>query len=316
MAERDLTRPGGWSFRTESEVTGPVDFVVQVAAPAGESPVMLNLVFTQDGIYVPAIVRIPPGPGPFPAVICMHGGSGGLGISFLVDQMLHRSLVFDRFLAEGYVVCYTEGRMEIEEAYGTDIPAVLDHQDLIATFRYIQRQPYVDPERVGFFGISHGGEMQMKIITELHDGPAALVPGEPAVIEYLGLRYDGPRTEKNLQFNADLRDDQIDFERAWARIQPISSDVPILVLGRDTDHLQGLFHKLYELLHRAGKNAHWASWDHPEHAYQWGPRKTETVQEYHGAIVVTESGYKTDDLQRKTLDTVVAFLNEHVRDKR
>ena len=281
---------------------GPLDYLVQVEVPAGDSPLMLHLVFTDDGLYVPAVVRKPPGPGPFPAVICMHGGSGGLGVSFLVEQVLNRGYIFDRLLAEGYVVCYTEGRMEIEEAYGTDLPAPLDHNDLIATYRYVQGQSYVDPERVAFFGVSHGGELQMKLISEIREGPAALVPGEPAVIEYLGLRYDGPRTEQNLQFNTELSDSQIDFERAWARIQAISPSVPILVLGRDTDHLQGLFRKLYELLVRAGKRAEWATWDHPVHAYHWGPRRT-------------AEGYQPEPLQQETLDHVVTFLNQHVRDR-
>ncbi|MBI3739984.1 MAG: hypothetical protein HY258_13135, partial [Chloroflexi bacterium] len=139
-------------------------------------------------------------------------------------------------------------------------------------------------------------------ISEIQEGPAALVPGEPAVIEYLGLRYTGERKESNLQFNAHLEDDQIDYARAWERIQRISPSVPILVLGRDADHLQGLFHKLYELLSRAGKNVHWASWNHPEHGYQWGPRRG-------------SNGYEVEPLQEETLDDVVAFLNEHVRDK-
>jgi dienelactone hydrolase len=255
MAERDLSRPGGWSFRTEAPVSRPLDYVVQVGVAAGDSPVELNLVFTDDGLYVPAIVRKPPGRGPFPAVICMHGGTGGLGISYLVDQVLNRGFVFDRLLEEGYVVVFTEGRMEIEWAYGTDIPASLDHNDLIATFRYMQRQSYVDPGRVAFFGISHGGELQMKLISEIQEGPAALVPAEPAVVEYLALQHDGPRTEKGLQYNDPLPDSKFDMEVAWARIQRVSPTVPILVLGRDTDHLQGLFHKLYELLDRAGRNA-------------------------------------------------------------
>lgn len=301
MAKRDLTRRGGWSFRPGEAVTEPLDYVMQAAAGADDSPVMLHLIFTDDGLYVPAVVRRPPGRGPFPAVMCLHGGSGGLGIAFLLDQVLNRGMVFDRLLAEGYLVCYAEGRMEIEDAYGTDLPAPLDHQDVIAAFRYLRRLPEVDPDRIACFGVSHGGELQMKIISELGEGPAALVPCEPAVIEYLGLRYSGPRTEAGLQFNADLGDAQVDLKRAMERIERIPSSLPILVLGRDADHLQGLFKKLHELLRRANKRAEWASWDHPVHAYHWGPRRQ-------------DGGYAPDPSQRETLDRVVAFLNAHVRD--
>lgn len=82
MAERDLTRRGGWSFPPRQPVAEPLDSVVQVGVAAGASPVMLHLVFTEDGLYVPAVVRVPPGRGPFPAVLCLHGGSGGLGIAW------------------------------------------------------------------------------------------------------------------------------------------------------------------------------------------------------------------------------------------
>ncbi|MPZ87350.1 MAG: hypothetical protein GEU81_04580 [Nitriliruptorales bacterium] len=313
MAERDLSRRGGWSFRPGLPVTEPLDVVMQLPVPAGDRPAELHLVFTGDGLYVPAVIRKPVGNGPFPAVLCMHGGSGGMGVTWLADFMLNRGFVFERLLAEGYLVCWTEGRMEIEEAYGTDIEAALDHQDLINTFRYVQRLPYVDAERVALFGVSHGGELQMKLISELGGGPAALVPVEPAVIEYLGLRYEGPRTEANLRFNSGLTDDQIDLERATERIERISPSVPILVMGRDDDHLQGLFGKLHELLERAGKRAEWASWDHPEHAYQWGPLRTRKAVAYQGAVAEIDESYEVDGLQQDTLETLVAFLNRHVQ---
>lgn len=314
MNNANADRPGGWVHHPGAEVSRPLDYVVQVGVAAGDSPVMLHLVYTDDGLYVPAVVRQPPGRGPFPAVICMHGGSGGLGISYLVDQVLNQGYFLDRLLTEGYAVCYTEGRMEIEWAYGTDIPAVLDHNDLIATFRHMQRQSFVDPERVAFFGISHGGELQMKLISAIQEGPAALVPGEPAVVEFLALQHDGPRTEAGLQYNDPLPDAKFDMAVAMERVQRISSSVPILVLGRDTDHLQGLFHKLYELLDRAGKNVQWATWDHPEHAYQWGPRKKETAAGRQSKDKGDIAGYEPDEIQRITADHVIAFLNEHVRD--
>lgn len=303
MAERDMSQRGGWSFRPGVSVARPLDFVVQAPVPSDGGPISLHMIFSDDGLYAPAVVRRPAGRGPFPAIITMHGGSGGLGISYLMDEVLNRGWVFERLVQEGYLVCHTEGRAEIEDAYGTPIPAPLDHNDMVNAFHYVRQLPDVDPARVGYFGVSHGGEMQMKLISELGEGPAALVPGEPAVIEYLGLRYDGERIERNLQFNGPQPDSQIDLAHAMARIQRISPGVPILILGRDGDHLQGIFRKLYDLLVRAGKNAHWATWDHPEHAYQWGPRR--------GA-----DGYAPDAIQQGTLDAVVKFLNEHVRDRK
>lgn len=279
----------------------PLDYVVQVGAPTGDAPAMLHFVYTDDGLYVPSVIRTPPGAGPFPAVLSIHGGSGGLGVGYLVDHVLERGWLFDRLLAEGYVVACGEGRMEHEDAYGTQrSPTLLDHLDVVRVFRYLQSLPFVDSSRVAIFGVSHGGEIQLKATSEMGGGPAALVPGEPAVIEYLGLRYTGPRKESNLQFRGAVSDDQIDLARAQERIDRLPRDLPILILGREDDHLQGLFRKLYELLQRAGCRVEWASWDHPEHAYQWGPRRT-------------PDGYHPDAIQQATVERVVSFLNEHLQ---
>jgi hypothetical protein len=74
------------------------------------------------------------------------------------------------------------------------------------------------------------------------------------------------------------------------------------VIGRDDDHLQGVFRKLYELLERAGKRAEWASWDHPEHAYQFGAQRT-------------NGAYEPDPIFDATVDRVVEFFNRNVRDR-
>ncbi len=311
MTERSA-RPAGWLFHSGQPIVEPLDFVTDLG---GDPPIALHMIYTLDGVYIPAIIRKPPGSGPWPAVMCLHGGSGGLGFSFLAEQMSKRGWLFDRLVDEGYVVCYTEGRMERENAYVSGQPATLDHQDVAEAFRYLQRTAEIDSSRIGTFGVSHGGELQMKLISEIGEGPAALVPSEPAVIEYLGLKHEGesqegwavedssgPRVEERLQFRGPVSDDEIDFDAAWERVQRVSDSTRILVMGRDDDHLQGLFKKLYELLTRAGKQAEWATWDHPEHAYQWGPDSS-------------SGRYEPDPVQQATLDHLVAFLNRNVRDR-
>ena len=304
MSDHDEpARRAGWIHHPNEPVAQPLDCVVPF--PAADAT--LHLIYTDDGLYVPALVRQPAGEGPFPLVIVLHGGSGGLGIAYLADLMTNRGLVVERLLAEGFAVCVTEGRMEHEDAYGTDFPGTLDHHDVITAFRYLRRQSFVDPHRIGVFGVSHGGELQMKLIAELGASsapelPAALVPIEPAVIEFFGLRYHGVRKEANLQFHAPIGDDAIDLARSMARIAAIPPALPILVIGRDEDHMQGPFRKLHELLCRAGRNAHWASFSYPEHAYQLGPRRG-------------PDGYRPDAVTQATLDTAIAFLVTHVRDR-
>ena len=308
MANDDPQRRAGWVHHPQLAVEGPLDQVMQLPAAAGGKPLVLHLVYTDDGLYVPAVSRQPPGAGPFPTVIVIHGGSGGLGIPYLVDHVLNQGWALDELLACGYAVVLAEGRCEIEDAYDAGAAGVLDHDDIITVFRTVCRQPWADATRVGFFGVSHGGEMQMKLAAELgklpdERMPAALAMCEPAIIEFLGLRYQGVRREANLQFHAPIADSQIDIERAMARIARIPAGVPMLVAGRDEDHLQGPFLKLFELLQRAGKRAEWVSFSHPDHAYQLGPRRG-------------VDGYRPDLAQRATLAHVLGFLERHLGRRR
>ena len=301
-------RPAGWVHHPRLAVMGPLDMAVDLPLPAGAWPMALHLVFTADGLYVPAVVRKPAGAGPFPTIIAMHGGSGGLGIPYLVDHMHSQGWALEAMLARGFAVVLTEGRMEHEDAYGTDNPFELDHKDILSVLAWTGRQPWADPRRIGCFGVSHGGELQMKLVQAMAarsdvPRPAALAMCEPAVIEVLGLRYEGVRKEANLQFQALVGDGQIDLTRARALTAAVPDDLAMLVVGRNEDHLQGLFLRLHALLADAGKRCQWASFSHPEHAYQFGPRRD------------GDGGYRPDAVQVATIEHVLAFLDTHVRDR-
>jgi hypothetical protein len=82
---------------------------------------------------------------------------------------------------------------------------------------------------------------------------------------------------------------------ARARIAPI--DVPILVMGRDGDHLQGIFRLSYELLDEGGKDAGWVSWDHPLHGY----------------LFPLAGDGAPDQVQERAIDGVITFLDRYMK---
>ena len=84
-----------------------------------------------------------------------------------------------------------------------------------------------------------------------------------------------------------------DFER----IEPIS--LPMLVMGRDDDHLQGIFRLSYDLLASSGKDATWVTWDHPLHGYIF-------------PVVGADGAVEVDDVQERAIDGVIAFLDKHL----
>lgn len=288
-----------------------------------EFPVSYLMVETLDGLYAPIGLRKPDGDGPFPIVLFASGNGGG-GMTWLKNATENRSWTLERLLGEGYAVAWLRYRAEVELGYNDGGPMVqdirqgrqllsrgpLEYEDEIAVIEYVKTLSFVDPDRVGIIGLSHGGEMALKITSEYH-GLAAAIANEPASHEFLALRADDTafiNPETNLLNLEDMQMKEvekvrgrIDLEIAAARIATITT--PILVMGRDTDHLQGIFRTTYELLEEAGKEVEWVSYDHPEHGY---------VYPYRG----DDGNYRVDDVQIAAVDGVLEFFGRYLKPDR
>jgi len=280
----------------------------------------LMYVPTWDGLYTPIALRKPEGDGPFPIVL-LASGNGGEGMPWLRDAVRNRAWTMDRLVAAGYVCAWLRYRTEVELGYNNGGRFIrdmrqgremfnrspLEYEDEIAIIEHVKRLPYVDPDRVGLIGMSHGGEMILKLTSEYH-GVAAAVASEPAAHEFLALTPDdtayvkaetGLRDIENMNMaETEKVRRRIDMPLAKARIATIST--PILVMGRDDDHLQGIFRTTYDLLAEAGKDVEWVSYDHDLHGYVYplkGP----------------DGAYEVNDAQAKAIDHVIAYLSRYLR---
>ena len=116
---------------------------------------------------------------------------------------------------------------------------------------YLKTLPCIDADRVGYLGMSHGGEMAFKIASEYH-GCRAMIASEPATHEFLRLRPDdtakiNPQTglldvERMLMREPAKVRARITEDVARQRISTITT--PIFVHGRDRDELQGTFRRV------------------------------------------------------------------------
>ena len=88
---------------------------------------------------------------------------------------------------------------------------------------------------------------------------------------------------------------RIDLEIANKRIEAINT--PVLVMGRDEDHLQGIFRTSYDLLAEAGKDVEWVSYNHDYHGYVF-PIKDNT------------GNYILNEIQVKAIDHVIDWLRK------
>lgn len=138
-----------------------------------------------------AALRRPPGEGPLPAVIFMHGGLGQSSMQALRTGAVE-SPAQARFLAAGYVAVNAT-RREIRTDPGDR--GVVD--DTLALIQAVQALPYVDSSSVALYGGSGGGTLALEAAS-VSDELAAVVAGEPATIIYMGMF-----TREHVDFGAD-----------------------------------------------------------------------------------------------------------------
>jgi dipeptidyl aminopeptidase/acylaminoacyl peptidase len=275
----------------------------------------LMYVETWDGLYAPIGMRLPEGKGPFPVVL-MAAGNGGEGMRWIRNAVRNRAYTMDRLAEAGFAAVWLRYRTEVELGYNNGGKLVrdkrqgremfnrspLEYEDEIAIIEYLKTLDFIDGDRIGLIGMSHGGEMTLKIASEYH-GVAAAVASEPASHEYLALNPDNTafvneetqlRNIENMQMaEVEKVRRRIDMDLAKARIAPI--DTPFLVMGRDEDHLQGIFRTSYDLLAEAGKDAEWVSYDHDYHGYVF-PIRGE------------DGNYILNDVQVQAIDHVIGWL--------
>lgn len=298
----------------------PEHIVVTEKVRGSSVPVHLMYVEAIDGVYVPIALRKPDGPGPFPVVLFATGNGGG-GMAMLREHVQNLSWTQEQFVEAGYVAVWMRYRAEVDYAYDKIGKLIssgrqgrqllnrgpLEYEDAIAIAAYVKTLPFVDPDRVGYMGMSHGGEMALKIASDYH-GFRAMVASEPASHEFLRLRPDATATidpatgllnvEKMLMREPEKVRPRITEDVAKARVAPIAT--PIFVQGRDSDELQGIFRVSYDLLAEAGKDAEWKSYDHALHGFVYPERNDDGV-------------YSPDAVQRRAVADTLAFFDRHMK---
>ncbi len=295
-------------------------------APSFTEPVMgsdipVEIMFVElvDGVYAPIGLRKPQGNGPFPTVVFAHM-NGGYGLRWVREWTQYGSGTLEEFLDAGYAVVWMRYRAEVNNAYGT--PRVerkrtgrlllnrgpFEYEDAISIIEHVKTLPYVDPDRVGYVGLSHGGEMLMKITSEYH-GLRAGIASEPASSEFLARGPRDPNTPpqpETLEVTSDeiqakaaeeLRN-RLDMDVAMERINAIST--PIFIQARERDHNYGTFRVNYELLRDAGKDVEWRAYDHDEHGFLFITRNADGV-------------YDPVAVQREAVRDALAYMNRHLK---
>jgi hypothetical protein len=287
--------------------------------PGSARPAHIYLAPTLDGLYAPYALRTPADEGTFPFVFLAYGNGGG-GIEWLLSRLRTHPYVMERLLAAGYACAWGCYRTEVELGFhrGGDLivdqrsgmglmnRAPLEYEDELAILRHATTLSCIDADRLGHVGVSHAGEMLYKLASQYPGTLRTGVAVEPANHEFLDLSPDDSAPSDEVMFRNVEEMQMHDTQRVRARsnvplaLERMSTiDIPILVMGRDADHLQGIFRLSYELLMESGEDATWVSWDHPLHGYVF----PETGADGHVVC---------DQVQDRAIDGIIAFLDEHL----
>jgi dipeptidyl aminopeptidase/acylaminoacyl peptidase len=131
-----------------------------------------------DGSSGEGFLRKPPGKGPFPAVVLLHGGI----VRWPSQQLREYALGTwtSRFLAAGYVVAAITYRSRDVDPQSRDAL-----NDALAAISHLRRLPYIDGQSIVVNGTSGGGDLALWVAasTQL----AAIVAEEPASSMFMGM---------------------------------------------------------------------------------------------------------------------------------
>lgn len=230
----------------------------------------------QDGQEAVAVVRKPPGKGPFPAVVILHGGLNSQPISRLKESALNEP-THVRFWAAGYVTATATFRSRRENPQTTTAL-----WDCLALIERVKNMPEVDPRSVVLMGGSGGGSLALELAgeTEL----AAIAAGEPATVLFTGLFTKEVVDNRELG-NAIMRDPHLylrpelkDFTRK--KIEKIRC--PVFIAHGDVHPLKKLNLEIFvPELKAAGKTVELIVYPGQPHGFYFGRNGTpEAAQKF------------------------------------
>jgi dienelactone hydrolase len=303
-----------WHINVPKPVANPVTSVTE-KIPGSDLSADIIYVEMNDGTYSPMAMMKPSGNGRFPLVVIAHMNGGG-GTEWLREWLQYGNWTPEQLVKAGYAVAWMRYRGEVNNSYGPALKETsrqgrqlfnrgpLEYDDAIAIVKFAQTLPYINPDRIGYLGLSHGGEMAFKIGSE-YDGLRCMIAVEPAAGEYLGVGPRPPGSPRPPETRMNVTQQMMDQELAETRARTnmtIAKErinrikTPILVMGRINDDNEPQFRLSYELAKEAGKQAEWKQYEHAEHGFIFVRRNTKGV-------------YDPDPEQRKIVADSISYFN-------
>ncbi len=141
------------------------------------------------GLALPAYIRKPDGPGPFPVVVLLHGG--GYGKAATVGLGRSTSSPTADFVKAGWAVYAIDYRPTDKKL----VPIEID--DSVEAVKAVRQMPFIDPARIGLLGGSHGANLSSRLLSRVDAKGAVLCA--PAAIDMIEVKKAIGRKEPVVQ---------------------------------------------------------------------------------------------------------------------
>jgi dipeptidyl aminopeptidase/acylaminoacyl peptidase len=240
-----------------------------------------------DGLSIPAYVRKPAGPGPFPVVVLMHGGKYGKQATVGMGRVVKSPTEY--FIKAGWVV-YAADYRPVEKI--AIVPIEFD--DTIEAVKTARKLLFVDPTRVGVMGGSHGGQVLSRVASRIDLKGAVLCA--PAALDLIEDKKAFGRGEKlvgvlmtmirdlEAKYGATLEEvekDPAKYEYSSALSEVAQVRCPILIVnGQDDDNSPPSIIDVYvKKLRAAGKQVETYLPEHGHHGFYFGHPDVPETQE-------------------------------------
>jgi len=156
-----------------------LEFLILLSASAAARPGQTQDVYfrSTDGVFLFGALRVPEGKGPFPALLIIHGGQGGMEVAEVRDgaDPASSSPTIREFAKRPWVLFSIDYRARA--LFG------MEEEDVLAAFRYLQARPEVDAKRIAVWGGSLGGLMALRLAENVGSGIVCVATGSPFAVD-------------------------------------------------------------------------------------------------------------------------------------
>ena len=162
-----------WHLNVPKPVANPVTGVTE-KIPGSDLSAEIIYVEMNDGTYSPIAMMKPAGGGRFPLVVLAHMNGGG-GTEWLREWLQYGNWTPEQLVKAGYAVAWMRYRGEVNNSYGPALKETsrqgrqlfnrgpLEYDDAIAIVKFAKTLPYVNPDRIGYLGLSPAARWRSRL---------------------------------------------------------------------------------------------------------------------------------------------------------